>query len=108
MGKNVMYGGGNFFDQGFWNMVTSHPNVEFTPFCPEHIMLGTPRNNMLIHGGDGNDIWNGTARLLDTTGKDLTDTMKQGAQKMLEFAQKKGLTVFFWLKDQIAVVLISF
>ena len=88
-GKNVMYGGGNFFDQDFWDMVTSHPKVNIVHFCPEHIMLGTPRNNMLIHGGDGQSVWDGTARLLDTSGNDLTEVMKKGAQKMLEFAQRE-------------------
>ena len=52
-------------------------------------MLGTPRNNMLIHGGDGNDLWKGSAKLLDTQGCDLTHVMQAGAQKMLEFAQKE-------------------
>jgi len=87
VGKDVMYWGGNFLDEEFMKIISSHPNIEIVHFCPEHIILGTPRNNMLIHNGDGQDIWDGKAVLLDTEGKDLTETMKKGALKMLEFAQ---------------------
>ena len=85
VGKNVMYYGGNFLN-GFLQKIIEHPEIEVVHFCPEDIVLGTPRNNMLIHNGDGNDVLNGTAKVIDTNSKDCTDVMLMGANKMLQFA----------------------
>jgi uncharacterized protein YbbK (DUF523 family) len=85
-GKDVMYWGGNFLNP-FMTQIMDHPEIEIVSFCPEDIVLGTPRKNMLIHGGDGQDIWSGHSRLLDTAGVDQTEIMKDGARKMLEMAQ---------------------
>jgi uncharacterized protein YbbK (DUF523 family) len=52
VGKDVMYFGGNFLNS-FLQSIIDHPETEITHFCPEDIVLGTPRNNMLIHNGDG-------------------------------------------------------
>lgn len=37
--------------------------VEFVSFCPEDSVLGTPRPNLRIVGGDGYDVLNGTAQV---------------------------------------------
>lgn len=86
IGHDVMYWGGNFHHKELHETLSQCPNLEIVHFCPEDIVLGTPRNNMLIHNGDGEDVWKGTAVLLDTMGNDLTDKVKEGAKKMLDFA----------------------
>src|SRR5436190_646979 len=48
------------------------PNVVAVPFCPEDLALGTPRDTPDIHGGDGFDVLDGTARVITSTGRDCT------------------------------------
>lgn len=65
---------------------TRLPNVEIVPFCPEDVGLGTPRTMPDIHGGDGFDVLEGHARVLDHNGADLTQGMLDGARKMADHA----------------------
>ncbi|MDP5274308.1 DUF523 domain-containing protein [Chengkuizengella axinellae] len=56
--------------------------------CPE--LLGgfsTPRQPAEIVGGNGLDVINGTAKVIDKSGKDVTDLYINGAEKTLEMAQ---------------------
>jgi uncharacterized protein YbbK (DUF523 family) len=64
------------------------PNVHVVAFCPEDFAFGTPRATPDIHGGDGFDVLDGTARVLSDTGEDWTAQMLDAAQAMLEVAQK--------------------
>ena len=64
------------------------PLVEFVPFCPEDHAIGTPRTMPDIHGGDGHDVLEGRARVLDEHGEDLTDKMVKGANAMLDVARR--------------------
>lgn len=63
------------------------PAVRAVPFCPEEYAIGTPRGMPDIHGGDGHDVLEGRARVLDEKGADLTEKMVAGAQAMLAKAQ---------------------
>ncbi len=75
------------FLNSFIQKILDSPEVEIVHFCPEDKVLGTPRNNMLIHNGDGAVVLDGTAQIIDTDEKDCTDIMMNGAQQMLEFAK---------------------
>jgi len=66
----------------------SLPTVHVVPFCPETHSLGIPRNMPDIHGGDGFDVLEGRARVLDQHGADLTRQMVEGAAAMLAVAQR--------------------
>ena len=66
------------------------PTVSAIPFCPEESGLGTPRSMPDIHGGDGFDVLDGLARVLDENGVDLTDGMLRGAQAMLHHAREQA------------------
>lgn len=48
--------------------------------------MGTPRTMPDIHGGDGFDVLDGRARVLDEHAADLTESMLRGARGMLEHA----------------------
>ncbi len=61
--------------------------IQWLPFCPEDKGLGTPRTMPDIHGGDGFDVIDRKARVLDEHGKDLTDALLQGAWAMMAFAR---------------------
>lgn len=65
----------------------SLPTVQVLPFCPEQHSLGTPRTMPDIHGGDGVDVLEGRAKVLDEHGSDLTQAMIDGARAMVAFAQ---------------------
>lgn len=59
------------------------PTLKVVSFCPEDFAMGTPRTMPDIHGGDGLDVLDGRARVVDEHGADLTESMVLGAQKML-------------------------
>ena len=58
-------------------------NIELVPYCPEDVGLGTPRTMPDIHGGDGFDVLDGTARVKDEHSADLTEGMLTGARGMV-------------------------
>jgi uncharacterized protein YbbK (DUF523 family) len=60
--------------------------VVAVPYCPEEVGLGTPRTMPDLHGGDGFDVVDGAARVLDEHGVDLTEGMLVGARAMLAHA----------------------
>lgn len=62
------------------------PRIRLVPTCPEHLGIGTPRGMPDLHGGDGFDVLDGRARVLDEHGIDLTDAMLRGAGWALSVA----------------------
>lgn len=60
--------------------------------CPEVLGgLSTPRQPAEIIGGDGFAVWQGTAKVVDTAGKDVTEAFKAGAVNALAQLQKLGI-----------------
>ena len=62
------------------------PLVHLVPFCPEEHTLGVPRGMPDIHGGDGFDVLDGTARVLDEHNNDLSAEMIAGGEAMTRYA----------------------
>lgn len=63
------------------------------PFCPEVAAgLSTPRRPAEIVGGDGHDVLDGRARVVDDTGLDVTEAFLEGAGRALEAARRAGCT----------------
>lgn len=67
------------------------PMLRAIPFCPEDHGIGTPRTMPDIHGGDGHDVLDGDAQVLDEHGRDLTRQMIEGARAMLEHARSHAV-----------------
>lgn len=65
----------------------SLPTVRAFPFCPEDHGMGTPRTMPDLHGGDGFAVLEGTARVKDEHGTDLTEPMLVGARAMVAHAR---------------------
>jgi uncharacterized protein YbbK (DUF523 family) len=63
------------------------PNVHTLTFCPEDFAFGTPRAIPDIHGGNGFDVLDGSARVLGDTREDWTAQMLGAAEAMLRMAQ---------------------
>lgn len=64
------------------------PTVRSIAFCPENATLGTPRPLTTIHGGNGRDVLAGRARVLETTGRDVTTELVAGGEAMLAAARR--------------------
>ncbi|MBQ6669148.1 MAG: DUF523 domain-containing protein, partial [Deltaproteobacteria bacterium] len=61
------------------------------PICPEQLGgLPTPRTPCQFCGGDGKDLWQGTATLVNEDGHDLTPFFQRGAREALKIAQLCG------------------
>lgn len=61
--------------------------------CPE--LLGgfsTPREPAEIIGGTGKDVLAGTAKVIEKSGKDVTDLYIKGAYQTLEWAKKLNVS----------------
>ena len=73
--------------------LAGHPSVCSHHFCPEHLILGTPRLLTTIHHGNGFDVLDGKAQVKDSEGQDRTEAFLDSAQKMLAFAQQHRVEV---------------
>ena len=51
----------------------------------------TPRKPAEIIGGDGFDVWQGQAQVVNTAGVDVTEAYKNGAQKAYQQLQAQGI-----------------
>jgi uncharacterized protein YbbK (DUF523 family) len=64
--------------------------------CPEEMGgLLSPRDPCEIIGGDGTDVLDGRARILDKSGTDRTAAFVLGAQKFLEYLQMQGADMVY-------------
>jgi uncharacterized protein YbbK (DUF523 family) len=61
---------------------------EAIPICPEQLGgLSTPRNPAEIIGGNGEDVLDGKARVIDNQGNDVTKQFIRGAYEALAIAK---------------------
>ena len=66
------------------------------PVCPEQLGgLPTPRPKQMLYGGDGNDVLNGRAKVINIEQTDVTAQFLLGAKKTLELADICGATEAF-------------
>ncbi|KMK92415.1 DUF523 domain-containing protein [Rossellomorea marisflavi] len=89
-GMKVRYNGTDCLEDVIGDMVRSGKAVTV---CPE--ILGgfqTLREPAEIQGGTGEDVLDGTARVLDRSGADVTDQYVAGAAKTLAICRKIGAT----------------
>ena len=86
LGRNVKYSGGN----NLCPWLTKYYNTDdFIAICPECFgVLPIPRPPAEIQGGNGEDVLNGSAKVTDKDGKDVTQNFISGAQKALAYAKK--------------------
>ncbi len=58
------------------------------PICPEQLGgQGTPRPSSEIIGGDGSDVLNKKAKVVEPDGKDISESFIRGAEEVLKIAQ---------------------
>lgn len=63
------------------------------PFCPEAASsLPTPRPPAEIRGGDGSNVWQNKARVVNAQGQNVTEAFKLGAQRCAEICRRYHIT----------------
>ncbi len=67
----------------------------WTPVCPEvSAGLGIPRPAIHLSGGSGTDFWDGSAKVKNKHGSDLTEVMIEGSRAALETLRRSGIEAF--------------
>lgn len=85
-GALCRYDGGHRLDQ---KVLRLSMEEELVPLCPEQMGgLSTPRQPSEIIGGDGDDLLDGRARVVDAEGKDVTAQFINGAMEGLAIAKR--------------------
>lgn len=70
------------------------------PICPEELGdLPTPRTPCDLHGGNGFDVLEGRARVMDREGNDMTQAFLRGAFAALKQIRENKIQ-FCFLKDK--------
>ena len=62
-------------------------NLKIVTFCPEEFSFGSPREMCDLHGGTGEDVLDGRAKMLSESGKDWSEGIIKASEKMLQVAQ---------------------
>ena len=68
--------------------IARHPHVVAHAFCPETHTLGVPRRWMSIHDGDGFDVLDGRARVVNVDREDLSQPFRDGAEALLALTRE--------------------
>ena len=72
------------------------PGTARIPVCPEQLGgLPTPRPPQQLLGGDGADVLDGTATVVNECGADVTDRFLLGAQEALRLARQHNVRVAY-------------
>lgn len=90
-GFEVRYNGSHSLDNRLQSLMKSGKALAV---CPE--LLGgfsTPREPAEIVGGTGEDVLNGTAKVVEKSGRDVTDLYLKGAYETLRRAKEVNATV---------------
>ncbi|KMK77515.1 DUF523 domain-containing protein [Alkalihalobacillus pseudalcaliphilus] len=96
-GLNVRYNGTHSLDNRIRKLVEEKKAVTT---CPE--LLGgfqTPREPAEIVDGDGEDVLDGNAKVVEKSGKDVTELYIKGAYATLAIAKKINATIVVLKED---------
>ena len=91
IGANCNFNGKDLLS-AFVKQLEDFKQIQLIPFCPEDSIFGTPRPNMRIVGGDGFDVLDGRATVVDSSGKDVTENQIAGAEKFLALMKSQQVT----------------
>ena len=81
VGQNVRYDGNNSLDKKISKLMDEGKAIAV---CPEVFGgLSTPRLPAEIENGDGHDVLEGKSKIVDTSGKDVTEEFLNGAYETL-------------------------
>ncbi len=90
VGSQCNFDGKDLFNH-FVSSLQKNSEIELVKFCPEDTVFGTPRANLRIVDGDGHDVLDGKAKVIDENGQDVTSLQIQGAQKFLDLVKQSQI-----------------
>ncbi len=91
LGRHCRYDGDHRRDEALERELAA-AGIEPVTFCPEeHGGLGTPRPAAWIAGSDAAAVADGTARVVDEEGRDVTEAFLHGARGALELCRHHGI-----------------
>jgi len=97
VGRFCRYDGRRALNRGLMSDLADKP---WTAVCPEQLGgLATPRVRASLVGGDGADVLDGLARVVDLDGRDVTEAFVRGAEVVLQLARRLRVEVCC-LKDR--------
>ncbi|PLX20830.1 DUF523 domain-containing protein [Candidatus Parcubacteria bacterium] len=71
----------------------------WTPVCPEVMSgLGVPREAMKLVDGNGDDFWEGRARMKNKKGENVTKQLKEGLLSALDNIKRAGVEAFVFME----------
>ncbi len=89
LGVNCRHDGQNKLNEKITRLATQKLLI---PVCPEQLGgLGTPREPMRIIDGAGAEVLDGKARVMNKSGKDVTENLVRGAEEVLKIAKSLGV-----------------
>lgn len=69
------------------------------PVCPEvSAGLGVPREPIRIVGGNGIDVWRGTAKVINRKGQDVTEQLKDACQLSMAMLKDAGAIGYVFME----------
>ena len=83
---------GNDLLSTFVKKLSENKKIELVPFCPEDAVFGTPRANLRIVGGEGDDVLDGKATVIDQNEKNVTQKQIRGAVQFLNRLKSREIT----------------
>ncbi|WP_338447784.1 DUF523 domain-containing protein [Niallia oryzisoli] len=90
-GFDVKYNGSNNVNLKIKKLFDEQKAI---PVCPEVLGgLSIPREPAEIVGGDGNDVLDGTAKVVTNSGKDVTAQFLKGAYDTLKIAKEADASI---------------
>src|SRR5690554_4481874 len=88
LGQECRYDGGHCGHEEISRLAEERGAI---PICPELMGgLTAPRPPAEIVGGNGDDVLAGRARVLDKSGRDVTEAFVRGAEAVLRAARESG------------------
>jgi uncharacterized protein YbbK (DUF523 family) len=88
LGVNCNFEGKNWLNP---KLLEEFRKGDLFPICPEVLGgLPVPRTPAEIQNGDGSDVLNGEAKVINEKGVDVTDQFVKGAQEALRIAKSVG------------------
>ena len=89
LGVNCRHDGQNKLNEKVMRLAAKEVLI---PVCPEQLGgLETPREPMRIIGGAGSEVLDGKARVVNRSGKDVTENLVRGAEEVLRVAKSLGV-----------------
>ncbi len=74
-------------------------SFHWTPVCPEVLSgMGVPREPIRLSGGNGDDFWNGDARIKNKRGKEVSDLVREGANAAMAALKRAAVEAFVFME----------